>query len=193
VTMNFLGTTNLSFYTIPAAYILCTAPHVYATILYSKTTGIKHGDSSVDKETSISKDGQLQPTPYFDQTQPRTFLSTVDANPSPKLTPQVRQRIARAEAASANGYENIGFFSSAVVAANLGFAVFSRKYPDVSTERKLFWINVLSFGYVVSRGVYTIEYTNGVSGFRRGGWFWTGVFIATSLFLGASHSMIEVI
>ncbi|KAK5457043.1 hypothetical protein LTS15_004824 [Exophiala xenobiotica] len=86
--------TNISYYTVPAAWGLCLAPHVYAITLYDKA-------STADK---------------FDRVNPRTLLSALKANRT--IDSSVKQRIARVEGAQLNGFENLGFFAGSVVAAN---------------------------------------------------------------------------
>lgn len=66
--MAFLPTTpGLSFYTIPAAWILCLLPHLYAVRTY---------------ETATSK--------KLDITQPRSFMNTIASDQSlPQATKDV--------------------------------------------------------------------------------------------------------
>lgn len=56
-------------------------------------------------------------------------------------------RIIRAVSAQQNGFENIGFFATAVVAGNLA---------GLDTT----WLNTLSVGYVISRILYNLIYIN---------------------------------
>jgi uncharacterized MAPEG superfamily protein len=184
--MSFLWTTNLSLYTVPAAYILCVAPHVYKTKLYEKVTGIKASDSA---EQIASRSDNESKEFFFDKTQPRTFLATVNSNPNPDLTPEIKNRLARAEAASLNGYENIGFYAASVAAANLTLVVVHANKGGAGLRDQIFFTNILSLGYIATRIMYNIEYIGGVTGFRRGGWFWTGVLCATSLFVGSGNAI----
>jgi uncharacterized MAPEG superfamily protein len=88
-------TRNFSFYTIPAAWVLAIAPHVYATSLHDAKS----------------------PTQKFNPCSPRTLVPSLDSNPS--LDTATKQTIIRAEAAQQNGFENIGLFAAAVVAGNV--------------------------------------------------------------------------
>ncbi|MCJ1352968.1 MAG: hypothetical protein MMC33_002952 [Icmadophila ericetorum] len=87
-------TRNLSFYTIPAAWVLCLAPHVWATQAYDAASSKK-----------------------FDLTEPRSFAARVKEDQT--ITKAQRDMIIRAEGAQQNGFENIGLFAAAVTAANL--------------------------------------------------------------------------
>src|SRR5271163_4240893 len=86
---------NFSFYTVPAAWVLCIAPHIYAVKLHDRTS----------------------PTKKVDKINPRTLLPSLDANEA--LDHATKEKISRAEASQQNGYENLGFFAAAVVAANV--------------------------------------------------------------------------
>jgi uncharacterized MAPEG superfamily protein len=187
VTMNFLWTTNISLYTVPAAYILCVAPHIYKVKLYESVTGIKSSDSA--SRTTTPQSTNDNSTYFFNKTQPRTFLATVNANPHPNLTPAVKARLARAEAASLNGYENIGFFAAAVTAANLTIVVVHANRGGEVLRSQLFWTNVASLGYVAMRVMFNVEYVRGVRGFRRGGWFWMGWVCVVGMYVSAGNAM----
>lgn len=73
----------------------------------------------------------------------------------------MKQRILRAEGASQNGFETLGFFASAVVAANVAGM---RSTP----------LNMLSIGYVVSRLAYVFVYVH-LQTNRRISWLRTAV------------------
>jgi uncharacterized MAPEG superfamily protein len=118
-----LAQTNISMYTLPISWILCLAPRLYAA--YSYTT--------------------LSSKP-IDLLLPRALAARATAEPS--LTIAERDRIVRAEAAQANGLENVGFFAAAVVAAN------------VAGVSKLV-LNSLSLAYLVSRALYNWLYVVG--------------------------------
>jgi uncharacterized MAPEG superfamily protein len=81
----------------------------------------------------------------FDITQPRSMPSRLVSDPT--LDKSTKDRIIRAEGAQANGFENIGFFAASVVAGNLA---------GLSTRT----LNMLSWGYVASRVVYSMIYIN---------------------------------
>jgi uncharacterized MAPEG superfamily protein len=184
--MNFLWTTNLSLYTVPAAYVLCVAPHIYKTKLYEHITGLKATDSMRQSDTQNTNDSADY---AFNKTQPRTFLKAVTSNPDPRLTPALKARLARADAASLNGYENIGFFAAAVAAANLALVIVHANRGGVALQRQIFWTNVCSLGYVVTRVGFNVEYVMGVTGFRRGAWFWTGVGFVVTMYVSAGRAM----
>lgn len=65
-------------------------------------------------------------------------------------SPQTKDRIMRAEAAQTNGFENLAFFASAVVAGNLA------GLPAQT-------LNTLSGGYLISRVLYNLIYINNTS------------------------------
>jgi uncharacterized MAPEG superfamily protein len=75
--------------------------------------------------------------------QPRDFSGDVVNDQS--LDSKTKGRIVRAEAAQANGFENLGFFSAAVVAGT---------YSGLSPLT----VNSLSIGYLVSRVAYNHIY-----------------------------------
>lgn len=129
---------SFSFYAMPVAWALCIAPHVYAITLYDRVSPVKK----------------------FDRINPRTLVPSLDMNQS--LDSVTKQKIARAEAAQLNGYENVGFFAAAVVAANV-------------TKVDLWWTNTMTITYLVSRVIYNIVYINGVKGPVRGIPFYCGV------------------
>ncbi|KAK5223594.1 hypothetical protein LTR72_004980 [Exophiala xenobiotica] len=130
--------TNISYYTVPAAWALCLAPHVYVITLYDKA-------STADK---------------FDRVNPRTLLSALNANRT--IDSSVKQRIARAEGAQLNSFENLGFYAGSVVAANAAGV-------DVR------YLNALSMIYILNRAFYTVLYIKGASGFTRGGPFYAAL------------------
>ncbi|KAI5474967.1 hypothetical protein MNV49_002151 [Pseudohyphozyma bogoriensis] len=86
---------NLSFYAIPAAWVLSITPHFYAIGL-SKT---------------------CKDLPDFDNVSPREFIAR--CRTLEKQSPSAAKYL-RAEAAQQNGFENLGFFAAAIVAGNLG-------------------------------------------------------------------------
>lgn len=87
-------TTNISLFTIPLAWALCLAPHVYATQLY------QHASSR-----------------QFDNCTPRSLIKIVTDNQT--IDSATKDRIIRAESAQQNGFENVGLFAAAVVAGNM--------------------------------------------------------------------------
>jgi uncharacterized MAPEG superfamily protein len=135
-------TTNISYYTVPAAWILCFAPHVYA---------IKHYDAL--NEAGASASDSEKKSRKFNGTSPRTFLTTVDAHP--RLPKEKKDELVRAEGAHQNGLENLGWFAAAVVAAN-------------SAGVDVWWCNAMSLGYLANRLVYNLLYVKGAKGPVRG-------------------------
>ena len=190
-----LSTTNISLYTIPVAWLTCIGPHIQAIKLYEHLTGAPSRDFSRFKPEANAAESASGSTPRededyrFDKTQPRTFLSLIDRNPHPAMTPGVKARLTRMEAASWNGYENLGLFCSAVVAANLGFvSLLARPGSGSFTEKGhyVWWLNVNSIGYVVCRVMFNLFYEYGFSGLARGGWFYAGVGCCFSLVVRAA-------
>jgi uncharacterized MAPEG superfamily protein len=81
----------------------------------------------------------------FDNRQPRTLTKIVAE--SQTIDSTTKGRIIRAEMAQQNGFENVGLFAAAVVAGNMA-------------QLDHTWLNVLSFGYVISRVIYNIVYVH---------------------------------
>ncbi|KAK3905586.1 hypothetical protein C8A05DRAFT_30588 [Staphylotrichum tortipilum] len=84
------ASTNWSYYTIPAAFVLCMVPHAYAIKLAGKNYDLGNPRKT---EEHCAKD---------------TTLDKMNL-----------RRISRAKAASANGFETIGLYAAAVVAGNV--------------------------------------------------------------------------
>ena len=84
---------NLSLYTVPAAWVLCIAPHIYSVQLFQNATS------------------------KFDNKQPRFLVQSVVE--SQNIDVATKGRILRADFAQHNGFENLGFFAAAVVAGNM--------------------------------------------------------------------------
>ena len=190
-----LCTTNISLYTIPIAWLTCIGPHIHAIKLYEHLTGAPSRDSSHFKPEANAPESASGSTPgevedyRFDKTQPRTFISLIKRNNHPAMTPGVKARLARMEAASWNGYESLGLFCSAVVAANLGIvSLFVRPGNGSLTEKGsyVWWMNVSSIGYVVCRVMFNLYYEYGFSGLARGGWFYAGVGCCFSMVVRAA-------
>lgn len=83
----------------------------------------------------------------------------------------------RAEGCQQNGFENVGVFAAAVVAANVAKL-------DVG------YLNMLSWGYIASRVVYTYIYLNNTSlGFAyvRSVVFVGGVGLCMTMFVSAAN------
>ena len=108
---------------------------------------------------------------------PREFSKTA-ANES-SLDAKTQRRIVRAEAAMANGFENIGLFAAAVVAGNA-----AKLSPKL--------LNGLSLGYIVSRLVYTWIYISNetkVLATGRALAFFSGMGMIFTLFTKAGNKL----
>ena len=154
-------------------------PHVYAFITYNKLI-----NQRAEKSEGKGSGAEWQ----FDTSQPRTFLSKIDTNPHPSLTRDVRAQLMRAEAASANGFEQLGFFSAAVVAANVSLIVVHANEGRIYAD-ELWYINALSLGYLGSRCLYNWVYIAGVVGPVRGLPFYTCLACATTLYIRAGNAL----
>ncbi|KAK3987939.1 hypothetical protein QBC44DRAFT_360424 [Cladorrhinum sp. PSN332] len=142
-----LTSSNFSYYTVPAAFALCMIPSFYAAVLAGKN---------------------------YDLANPRNMLDTCAKDE--KLDKVLLKRINRAKAASANGFETLGLYAAAVVAAN-------------STQVDLVKLNKLTIGYVISRAAYNLVYVRlqdnrRLAGLRPLVWG-VGIYIIISLFLSA--------
>ncbi|KAF2840897.1 hypothetical protein M501DRAFT_1010091 [Patellaria atrata CBS 101060] len=111
---------NYSLYTIPAAWMLAFAPHVYSVNTY---------------EAASKK-------PYH-MREPRSFTRRLEEDET--IDAKTKGRIQRAEGAQANGFENLGLYAAAVVAANIA-----------GVDNK--WLNILSGTYIASRYAYNKVY-----------------------------------
>ncbi|KAK5129704.1 hypothetical protein LTR08_002948 [Meristemomyces frigidus] len=150
-----LARTNISFYTVPAAWIVALMPRVWALNNYKAAT---------KKDTKAIA------------LQPRDF-SKIATNDQ-ALDAKTRDRIIRAEAAQANGFENFGLFAAAVVAGNMAGL-------EVST------MNGLTIAYVVSRVVYNhiYIYNDLLPSQARTAAFFGGVGICMAMFVQAGNKM----
>ncbi|KAF3041920.1 hypothetical protein E8E12_007391 [Didymella heteroderae] len=101
---------NISYFTIPPALIFALIPRFYS---------------------GLSGPG----TKLFDRNSPRSFPDTLK---SADLDEELRGRLLRAEACSANGFEALPFFSAAVTAGN-------------SAGLSALTMNTLSVGWLASR------------------------------------------
>jgi uncharacterized MAPEG superfamily protein len=151
---SLISETNISLYTLPASWILCLLPRFYAAYLYT---------------TSTSKP--------IDLLLPRALAARASVDPA--LQHATRDRIVRAEAAQANGLENVGYFAAAVVAGNVA-----------GLSKGL--INCLSVGYLISRGLYSWLYVVGDTtnmAIARTGVFFSGQGLIWTLFILAGNKM----
>ncbi|OAA74047.1 Membrane-associated, eicosanoid/glutathione metabolism (MAPEG) protein [Cordyceps fumosorosea ARSEF 2679] len=112
-----MATANLSFFTLPAVVLgTCIGPHGYA-ILHARN--------------------------HYDNAYPRKFNDAIAE--SETLDKEAKARILRAQAASDNSFETLGYFAAAVVAGN---------YAGLESSS----LNFLSIGYLVTRLAYVVTY-----------------------------------
>ncbi|SLM41078.1 Membrane-associated, eicosanoid/glutathione metabolism (MAPEG) protein [Lasallia pustulata] len=146
----FDGSHNWSLHTIPAAWVLAVLPHSYAMYLAG---------------------------PKVDNTQPRGLLNKLASDQS--VDSATKARIARAEGAQANGFENIGLYAAAIVAGNIAGL-------DTVT------LNYLGGGYLLSRMAYNMIYIHNqtaTTGYMRSGAFFTSICIIMTLFVKAGNKL----
>ncbi|GAB1320405.1 hypothetical protein MFIFM68171_10615 [Madurella fahalii] len=147
-----LSSTNWSYYTVPGAFLMVLVPHTYAFVLAGKNYDINNPRNT---EQNCAKD------------------TTMD-----KIT---FRRLSRAKAATANGFETLGLYAAAVVAANTAGG-------GVPTAT----LNKLTLGYLASRGLYNLVYVAlqdnaRVAPLRSVAWM-SGIAIITSLFVLAARA-----
>jgi uncharacterized MAPEG superfamily protein len=136
--MSFLGldlSRNVSYFTVPVAFVLAFAPHTYAVISGGRKNFVNY--------------------------KPREFQSRIADDQA--LDAAAKARILRAEGASANGFESLGYFAAAVVAAN---------HAGVPAAD----LNALSLGYLLARTFYIYAYialstSRPGAGWRSAAWF----------------------
>jgi uncharacterized MAPEG superfamily protein len=179
--MDALSTHNLSFYAVPVAWWLAQIPHAYAFFRY---------DTLMKPRPSDGKASIAGSTPdwRYSLREPRTFFGKLDANPHPRLTTEAKGRLRRAEYASLNGFEGLGFFSAAVVAANISLIVVHANEGQIYGD-ELWYANVFSWGYCVARCFYNVAYIRGVPGLIRGAFWGTGIGCATTMFIRAGNAL----
>ncbi|KAK5128365.1 hypothetical protein LTR85_003033 [Meristemomyces frigidus] len=150
-----LARDNISLYTIPVAWVVAFMPRIYAISTYTSIT---------KKDTKAIS------------LQPRDFIKI--AADDQALDNKMTQRIIRAEAATSNGFENLGLFAAAVAAGNAAGL-------DVST------LNGITIAYIVSRVVYNHIYifNDLVPSQARTVTFLGGVGMCMALFVQAGNRM----
>lgn len=146
---------NISLYLIPAAWLVAFMPRIYALSAYTAAT---------KKDTKAIA------------LQPRDFSKM--ALDDQAIDAKTKGRIVRAEAAQANGFENLGLFASAVAAGNAAGL-------DASV------LNGLGVAYLVSRVVYNHIYifNDLVPSQARTVTFLGGVGMCMALFVQAGNKM----
>ncbi|ORX35654.1 hypothetical protein BD324DRAFT_652202 [Kockovaella imperatae] len=155
--MSFAGLNtahNFSFYAIPAAFGISLAPHLYAIALYNK-------------ERAAGTDA-------WDWNNPKKNLAGVK---EAKLSPQMADRYARAEAANENGFSSLPLFAAAVIAGNV-----ARIEPKA--------LNSAVTVYLASRIAFNLIYINGTSallGYARTISWWVSAGSCLSLFIQAGN------
>ena len=134
---------------IPAAWVLAVAPHMYAMRLSRN----------------------------FDIRNPRTYTKDIETDQS--IDSETKGLAIRADGASANGLENLGFYAAAVVAGNLA---------GLSSET----MNWLTGGYIASRVLYNYAYLAGTTealGHARTGLWLVGVGHILTLFVKSGNAL----
>jgi len=142
---------GISLYTIPAAFFLAMTPHTYVAVAAGRS---------------------------YDIAYPRKTTSTLVADD--KMDKIVKMRFIRAQAATENGLETIGFYAAAVVAANAA---------GVNVDL----INALTLSYLGTRVVYNLIYVllqdnRAFAPLRSLSWI-TGVGITTALYVKAGMKL----
>ncbi|KAK4146173.1 uncharacterized protein C8A04DRAFT_25989 [Dichotomopilus funicola] len=144
------ASTNWSYYTIPVAFSLCMAPHLYSI----KLAGKNHDLAPRKTEEHCAKD------------------TTIDK--------QIVRRISRAKAASTNGFETLGLYAAAVVAANVA------RVPNAR-------LNKLTVLYLLSRALYVYTYVvlqdNARAALLRVGVWFGGIGLIMALFTAAGKAV----
>jgi uncharacterized MAPEG superfamily protein len=188
----FLSTRNISLYTVPAAWWLCMVPHVYAFLTYDRLLSPSQSEGKSDTRTteqSDSTDARPEKSEErFNTTSPRTFLSLLANSPLPK---HQKDRLFRAEAASQNGYENLGFYAAAVAASNLAMIVVHANEGGGSAAfaKEVWDVNVSCLGYLATRVAFGWVYIEGWSGVGRGFWFYLGLGVVSRLYIKAGMAL----
>ncbi|XWW95637.1 hypothetical protein V2A60_003603 [Cordyceps javanica] len=112
-----MSTPNLSFFTLPAVLLgTCIGPHGYAILNARK---------------------------HYDNAYPRRFNDAIAG--SEELDKETKARVLRAQGASDNSFETLGYFAAAVVAGN---------YAGLDNST----LNFLSIGYLITRLAYVVTY-----------------------------------
>ncbi|KAM3497957.1 hypothetical protein MY10362_008710 [Beauveria mimosiformis] len=112
-----MATNNFSFFTLPAVVLgTCIGPHAYAILNARK---------------------------HYDNVYPRNFNDAIAA--SETLDKETKARVLRAQSASDNSFETLGYFAAAVVAGN---------FAGLKNSS----LNFLSIGYLITRLAYVVTY-----------------------------------
>lgn len=116
---------NISLYCVPVAWLLALAPRGYSVLTFGRLSQNKH---KIDGAHARA---------------PRLFKDIAAADTS--ISQPYRDRIIRAESASLNGLENLGFFAAAVAVGN-------------AARLEIGLLNRLAVAYLVSRAVYNVVF-----------------------------------
>lgn len=116
---------NISLYCVPVAWLLALSPRGYSLLTFN----------------TYSKNQQKTNGRHLRT--PRAFKDVAAADAS--IPEFYRERIIRAESASLNGLENLGFFAAAVAVGNAASL-------DVGL------LNRMAVAYVVSRALYNVVF-----------------------------------
>ena len=156
-----MPTLNISLYLVPLAWLLAMLPRVYSLTTHAAQSKAQNPDAM--------------------KKNPRSIPAIVAADKT--LSPQVRDRILRAESAMINGYDNLGYFAAAVCVGNVARL-------DVSL------LNWLAAVYIRSRPVYipVYIYNDTVrSVYRRSAVFAVGLIVNVACFVLAGVRLNETI
>ncbi|KAK7959056.1 uncharacterized protein PG986_003910 [Apiospora aurea] len=115
----FLIEQNVSYYTIPAAMLMGLTPRVATLGWYGR---------------------------FFHAQYPRGLPDDIQLLPGNAVSPRVRARLLRADAAMQNAVENLPLFAAAVVAANASHGLSAAE------------LNACCFGYLGLRALYMAFY-----------------------------------
>ncbi|KAK7953015.1 hypothetical protein PG988_013709 [Apiospora saccharicola] len=154
----FLIEQNVSYYTIPAAMFMALTPRLATIVGYGR---------------------------FYNPHYPRGLPDDIQMLPVNALSPWVRARLFRADAAMQNAIENLPLFAAAVVAANASYL------PVME-------LNLCCLGYLVLRALYMAFYVfwedNPVfPAFTRTLIWLTGVGVEMYLFVLAARQPLVVV
>lgn len=156
-----MPTSNISLYLVPFAWLLAMLPRVYSLTAYATHSKAQNSDAM--------------------KKNPRSIQAIVATDKT--LSPQVRDRILRAESAMVNGYDNLGFFAAAVSVGNMA-------KMDVAL------LNWLAAVYVGSRVLYIPAYIYNDtvrSVYTRSAVFAVGLVVNVALFVLAGVKLNKAI
>lgn len=136
-----LARDNISFYTIPVAWVVAFMPRIYAITTYAAAT---------KKDTKAIS------------LQPRDFVKITEAEQG--LDNRTKQRIIRGEAAMTNGFENLGMFAAAVAAGNAaGLSASTLNGISIAyLVSRVVYNHIYIFNDLVPSQVRTVTFLSGV-------------------------------